>query len=655
MALVRLSEVEPGRVSWLWEGRIPLGAITLLDGDGGVRKSTLTLNIAAAVSSGRVLPGNAGPITGGVLLLGEEDGLGDTVLPRLSAMGADLTLIHTFSGESLTLADDLPRIEKVIQETHSVLMIVDPVSHFIGVGNQERRVRTVLTRVGSMLKQHGVALLGIRHLTKERLAAQVAGFGSVAIGAVARSGLLLAPDPSDSEAVVLAHYKCNLAPLAPSLQLRFEGVCLASAEETNLLANDLVRPTVYNEHSALGEAMSFLRATLSDGGVRTARVFKLAASAGVKYRTLRKAKDALGVESKKSDAAFDAPWFWRLPGDERLAPDVTIEVAPPEEGHLLDLIRPSTEDEPVDDGSPDDDDHPEKKKPRKPRRPSHGMEAERDVEAELAGLTGLASVKQSVLELRGLLAVSAERKRAKLPAPSISFHAIFAGNPGTGKTTVARIYAKLLKQYGRVSSGHLVEVDRSDLVAEYMGQTAVKTRKVLQSALGGVLFIDEAYALKQRDDDSFGQECIDTILKFIEDHRDEMVVILAGYAEQMDGLLASNPGFRSRFAQRLAFDDYNDADLLAILHGMLKKVQYGVEPATEQVVACQLALERASGAFGNGRAVRNLIERAIRRHAVRINARTSTGGRVSPDELVLLLPEDFVDQMEASSSNKVEG
>ena len=165
---------------------------------------------------------------------------------------------------------------------------------------------------------------------------------------------------------------------------------------------------------------------------------------------------------------------------------------------------------------------------------------------------------------------------------------------------------------------------------------------------GGQSFIDEAYALKQRDDDSFGQECIDTILKFIEDHRDEMVVILAGYAEQMDGLLASNPGFRSRFAQRLAFDDYDDTDLLAILHGMLKTLQYRVEPATEQFVTDQLALERASGAFGNGRAVRNLIERAIRRHAVRINARTSTGGRVSPDELVLLLPEDFVDQSEVS-------
>ena len=338
MAVVRFSEVEPARVSWLWQGRVPLGAITLLDGDAGMRKSTLSLNLAAAVSAGRVLPGNDDVVAGGVLLLGEEDGLGDTVLPRLAAMGADLGRIHTIRGENVTFGDDLKRIEEVIRETSSVLVIVDPLSQFLGVGNQEQRVRKVLTRVRLMAEKHGVALLAIRHLAKQRLAAQLAGIGSVAIGAVARSGLLLAPDPSDGGAVILAQYKCNLAPMAPSLALRFEGVRLTSAEECNVAPSDLVRPSVYDERSALGEAMSFLRATLSEGGVPSARLIKLAAKAGVRYRTLRKAKDALGVEARKSHGAFDAAWFWHMRGDDRRPPDAPFEDAPRSERHLRDLL-----------------------------------------------------------------------------------------------------------------------------------------------------------------------------------------------------------------------------------------------------------------------------------------------------------------------------
>jgi AAA+ superfamily predicted ATPase len=176
-----------------------------------------------------------------------------------------------------------------------------------------------------------------------------------------------------------------------------------------------------------------------------------------------------------------------------------------------------------------------------------------------------------------------------------------------------------------------------------MGQTAVKTRNALQSALGGVLFIDEAYALKRRDGDWFGQECIDTILKFIEDHREEMVVIPAGYPEQMDALLSTNPGFRSRFTQHLVFADYDDAELIDIFRGMLRSLGYRVEPPTEDVVARQLARERMSGAFGNGRAVRNLTERAIRRQAVRLDARRTGGAPISVDDLELLLPGDFED------------
>jgi hypothetical protein len=232
-----------------------------------------------------------------------------------------------------------------------VLVIVDPLSQFLGAGSQEPRVRRVLTGVKRMAERRGVALVAIRHLAKERFAAQLAGLGSVAIGAVARSGLLLAPDPADTGEVILAQYKNNLAPQAKSLRLHFDGVRLISADECTLLPSDLVRPTTYNEHSALGEAMSFLQATLSEGSVRVARVGKLAANAGVKHRTLRKAKDALGVQARKSEGAFDGPWYWRLPGDERIAPDP--EDAPRTEGHLLQFLCPVEEDEP----SPNDDSH----------------------------------------------------------------------------------------------------------------------------------------------------------------------------------------------------------------------------------------------------------------------------------------------------------
>ena len=186
-------------------------------------------------------------------------------------------------------------------------------------------------------------------------------------------------------------------------------------------------------------------------------------------------------------------------------------------------------------------------------------------EENLKNLEGLENVKRSLDEIRSLLSIDQERRRLGIPSRRQSLHAVFAGNPGTGKTTVARIYADTLRELGYLKRGHLVEADRSKLVAEYLGQTASKTSRVLQSSLGGVLFIDEAYALKQDKEDMYGQECIDTLLKFMEDHRDELVIILAGYPEQMDELLNTNPGFKSRFVQYLSFDDYTNDQLRAIL------------------------------------------------------------------------------------------
>ena len=181
----------------------------------------------------------------------------------------------------------------------------------------------------------------------------------------------------------------------------------------------------------------------------------------------------------------------------------------------------------------------------------------------LADMVGLDSVKRSLDEIRSLLAINAERKTAGLPVSRLSLHAVFVGNPGTGKTTVARVYAQMLREYGYLTKGHLVEADRSTLVAGFLGHTAEKTLKVLKGSLGGVLFIDEAYSLKHDEQDWFGQECID--MKFMEDHRDDLVVILAGYPDRLDALLETNPGFKSRFGERLVFEDYSNYQLKSIL------------------------------------------------------------------------------------------
>lgn len=239
--------------------------------------------------------------------------------------------------------------------------------------------------------------------------------------------------------------------------------------------------------------------------------------------------------------------------------------------------------------------------------------------AELEALEGLSAVKRSIREIKSLLEVYSARREAGLPTPQMSLHAVFAGNPGTGKTTVARIYARILKNLDYLPSGQLVEAERSMLVAEYVGQTATKTKAVLEQALGGVLFIDEAYALKHGPEDSFGQECIDTLLKFMEDHRDNLVVIIAGYRDKMDTLLESNPGFKSRFAQFLVFEDYDNVALSRILTKMATDMSYQIAPELVSEAIRQLSKERSGRYFANARAVRNLLEEAIRRQAMRLS------------------------------------
>ena len=201
------------------------------------------------------------------------------------------------------------------------------------------------------------------------------------------------------------------------------------------------------------------------------------------------------------------------------------------------------------------------------------VESIEDLKAELNELIGLDGIKKEVNNLINMVTVHKLRKEHGLKSVDMSLHMVFSGNPGTGKTTIARMMARIYRSLGILSKGQLVEVDRSGLVAGYVGQTATKTAKVIESALGGVLFIDEAYSLSSKSENDFGLEAIDTLLKAMEDHREDLVVIVAGYDGLMDTFIHSNPGLESRFNRYLHFDDYSVDDMLAILSMQLKKGQ----------------------------------------------------------------------------------
>lgn len=239
--------------------------------------------------------------------------------------------------------------------------------------------------------------------------------------------------------------------------------------------------------------------------------------------------------------------------------------------------------------------------------------------AELDGYIGLAAVKEEVHNLINLVRVHQMRRDHDLPTPELSLHMVFSGNPGTGKTTVARIMARVYHTLGILSKGQLVEVDRSGLVAGYVGQTALKTTQVIEKALGGVLFIDEAYALSGKGGQDFGQEAIDTILKAMEDHRDDLVVIVAGYEDLMEDFIHSNPGLESRFNRFLHFADYTVEELCAIFDMQCRKGCYTLTPEARNQVRRALESADTDGiSFGNARGVRNLFERVLVQQANRL-------------------------------------
>ena len=272
---------------------------------------------------------------------------------------------------------------------------------------------------------------------------------------------------------------------------------------------------------------------------------------------------------------------------------------------------------------------------------------ETDPMDELNGLIGLGSIKHDVKELYDFTRIQKLREEAGLATVPVSKHLVFTGNPGTGKTTVARILARLYKKIGVLSTGQLVECDRSGLVAGYVGQTAVKTRKKIEEAMGGVLFIDEAYALaKTGQENDFGQEAIDTILKAMEDHRDDFVVIAAGYTEPMERFINSNPGLRSRFNKYIEFPDYTDEELLAIFDQNCRKYQYVCGDGVREAVEKELQRRRAAAGtnFANAREVRNLFEEIVTNQAGRVAAMEN------PDREAMqkILPEDLKDRPDDS-------
>lgn len=259
---------------------------------------------------------------------------------------------------------------------------------------------------------------------------------------------------------------------------------------------------------------------------------------------------------------------------------------------------------------------------------------------ELNALIGLNEVKNLVGEIYAFIQIQKRREKEKLCTDPLVLHMIFKGNPGTGKTTVARVMGRLFKAMGVLSKGHIVEVERADLVGEYIGHTAQKTREQIRKALGGILFIDEAYSLARGGEKDFGKESIDVLVKAMEDHKDNFVLILAGYKDEMELFIRTNPGLYSRFPFHITFPDYTVDELYKIGELMLRKRQYKLSHDAQIALYKVLTEQTLKGNKneGNARLVRNIVEKAIRRQAVRLIKKA----RITREELMLIQAEDII-------------
>ncbi|MBD1224296.1 stage V sporulation protein K [Virgibacillus halodenitrificans] len=262
------------------------------------------------------------------------------------------------------------------------------------------------------------------------------------------------------------------------------------------------------------------------------------------------------------------------------------------------------------------------------------------IDQEFSSIIGLQDLKKTIKEIYATVVINQKRHELGLKSSKQVLHMLFKGNPGTGKTTVARKLAKLYFEMNLLSKGHFIEAERADLVGEYIGQTAQKTRTIIQKAMGGILFIDEAYSLARGGDKDFGKEAIDTLVKHMEDHHNDFVLILAGYPYEMERFLTLNPGLQSRFPFILDFEDYEISQLMKIARQMAAEREYRLTKEAEQELRMHLYKKTQEKArnFSNARYVRNVIENAIRLHAVRLLKRNN----LTTDDLITLTEKDLL-------------